>query len=90
VYDDTIYNFCARARFAGCSYLRHIILGLNTVWLRVDNFFILRYMKGADLSTQVQQLQQLWNRGLLLAQGGQLLHTQVLYIGSIVHGGICR
>ena len=22
VYDDTIYNFCARARFAGCSYLR--------------------------------------------------------------------
>ena len=31
VYDDTIYNFCARARFAGCSYLRHIILGLNTV-----------------------------------------------------------
>jgi hypothetical protein len=32
VYDDTIYNFCARARFAGCSYLRHIILGLNTVW----------------------------------------------------------
>jgi hypothetical protein len=32
VYDDTIYNFCARARFAGCSYLRHIILGLNTVY----------------------------------------------------------
>jgi hypothetical protein len=31
VYDDIIYNFCARARFAGCSYLRHIILGLNTV-----------------------------------------------------------
>jgi hypothetical protein len=31
VYDDTIYSFCARARFAGCSYLRHIILGLNTV-----------------------------------------------------------
>ena len=31
VYDDTIYNFCARARFAGCTYLRHIILGLNTV-----------------------------------------------------------
>jgi hypothetical protein len=31
VYDDTIYNFCARARFAGCSYLRRIILGLNTV-----------------------------------------------------------
>jgi hypothetical protein len=30
-------------------------------WLRVDNFFILRYVKGADLSTQVQQLQQLWN-----------------------------
>ena len=26
VYDDTIYNFCARARFAGCSYLRHIIV----------------------------------------------------------------
>ncbi len=32
VYDDTIHNFCARARFAGCSYLRHIILGLNTVY----------------------------------------------------------
>jgi hypothetical protein len=32
----------------------------------VDNFFILRYMKGAGLSTKVQQLQQLWNRGLLL------------------------
>jgi hypothetical protein len=31
VYDDTIYKFCARAHFAGCSYLRHIILGLNTV-----------------------------------------------------------
>jgi hypothetical protein len=34
VYDDTIHNFCARARFAGCSYLRHIILGLNTVRIR--------------------------------------------------------
>jgi hypothetical protein len=34
VYDDTIHNFCAWARFAGCSYLRHIILGLNTVYLR--------------------------------------------------------
>ncbi len=33
VYDGTIYNFCARARFAGCSFLRHIILGLNTVLL---------------------------------------------------------
>jgi hypothetical protein len=32
VYDETIYNSCARARFAGCTYLRHIILGLNTVW----------------------------------------------------------
>ncbi len=32
VYDDTIYNFCARARFAGCTYLRNIILALNTVW----------------------------------------------------------
>ncbi len=31
VYDENIYNFCARARFAGCTYLRHIILGLNTV-----------------------------------------------------------
>jgi hypothetical protein len=35
VYDDTIYNFCARARFAGCSYLRHIILGLNTVHMEL-------------------------------------------------------
>jgi len=32
VYDDTIYNFCARARFTGCTYLRHIILALNTVY----------------------------------------------------------
>jgi hypothetical protein len=32
VYDETIYNSCARARFAGCTYLRHIILALNTVW----------------------------------------------------------
>jgi hypothetical protein len=32
VYDKTIYNSCARAHFAGCTYLRHIILGLNTVW----------------------------------------------------------
>jgi hypothetical protein len=32
VYDDTIYNFCARARFAGCTYLRNIILALNTVY----------------------------------------------------------
>ena len=31
VYDDTIYNFCARARFAGCTHLRNIILALNTV-----------------------------------------------------------
>ncbi len=31
VYDETIYNSCARARFAGCTFLRHIILGLNTV-----------------------------------------------------------
>ncbi len=31
VYDDTIFNFCARARFAGCTYLRNIILALNTV-----------------------------------------------------------
>ncbi len=29
VYDETIYNSCARARFAGCTYLRHIILGLK-------------------------------------------------------------
>jgi hypothetical protein len=33
VYDDTIYNFCARARFAGCTYLRHIILALDTVYI---------------------------------------------------------
>jgi hypothetical protein len=32
VYDENIYNFCARARFPGCTYLRHIILGLNTVY----------------------------------------------------------
>jgi hypothetical protein len=32
VYDDTIYNFCARARFAGCTYLRHIILALDIVY----------------------------------------------------------
>jgi hypothetical protein len=31
VYDETIYNSCARARFPGCTYLRHIILALNTV-----------------------------------------------------------
>jgi hypothetical protein len=36
VYDETIYNSCARARFAGCTYLRHIILGLNTVWARIQ------------------------------------------------------
>ena len=35
VYDDTIYNFCARARFAGCTSLRHIILGLNTVYTEI-------------------------------------------------------
>ncbi len=32
VYDETIYNPCARARFAGCTNLRHIILALNTVY----------------------------------------------------------
>jgi hypothetical protein len=32
VYDETIYNCCARARFAGCTFLRHIILALNTVY----------------------------------------------------------
>jgi hypothetical protein len=32
VYDETIYNSCARAHFAGCTYLRHIILALNTVY----------------------------------------------------------
>jgi hypothetical protein len=31
VYDERIYNCCARARFAGCTYLRNIILALNTV-----------------------------------------------------------
>ncbi len=31
VYDDTIYNFCAWARFAGCTHMRNIILALNTV-----------------------------------------------------------
>jgi hypothetical protein len=31
VYDETIYNSYARARFAGCTYFRHIILVLNTV-----------------------------------------------------------
>jgi hypothetical protein len=31
VYDERIYNSCARARFAGCTYLRNIILALNTV-----------------------------------------------------------
>jgi hypothetical protein len=34
VYDETIYNSCARACFAGCTYLRHIILALNTVYKR--------------------------------------------------------
>jgi hypothetical protein len=42
VYDDTIYNFCARARFAGCSYLRHIILGLNTV-RNIKKYFLFSY-----------------------------------------------
>ncbi len=32
VYDETIYNTCAWVRFAGCTYLRHIILALDTVW----------------------------------------------------------
>ncbi len=32
MYDETIYNFFARARFAGCTYLRHIILALDTVY----------------------------------------------------------
>jgi hypothetical protein len=32
LYDETIYNFCARARFPGCTYLRNIILALNTVY----------------------------------------------------------
>ncbi len=31
VYDERMYNSCARARFAGCNYLRNIILALNTV-----------------------------------------------------------
>jgi hypothetical protein len=31
VYYDKIYNFCARACFTGCTYLRHIILALDTV-----------------------------------------------------------
>ena len=35
VYDETIYNSCARARFAGCTSLRHIILGLNTVYVLI-------------------------------------------------------
>ena len=42
VYDDTIYNFCARARFAGCTYLRNIILALNTVWLNSMHFVVHR------------------------------------------------
>ncbi len=31
MYDETIYDSCARARFAGCTFLRNIILALNTV-----------------------------------------------------------
>jgi hypothetical protein len=31
VYDEIIYNSCARAGFAGCTYLRHIFLVINTV-----------------------------------------------------------
>jgi hypothetical protein len=37
VYDETIYNSCAWAHFAGCTYLRHIILALNPIlhtWFR--------------------------------------------------------
>jgi DnaJ-class molecular chaperone len=49
VYDKTIYNSCARARFAGCTYLRHIILALNTVY----------YM----FATLQQKLQPSYNRG---------------------------
>jgi hypothetical protein len=37
VYDETIYNSCARARFAGCTYLRNIILALNTVYIPVKD-----------------------------------------------------
>jgi hypothetical protein len=36
VYDETIYNSCAQAFYAGCTYLRHIILGLNTVCVALN------------------------------------------------------
>jgi hypothetical protein len=38
VYDETINNSCARARFAGCTYLRNIILALNTVYLIIKKY----------------------------------------------------
>jgi hypothetical protein len=39
VYDETIYNSCARARFAGCTYLRNIILALNTVYTGIKKLY---------------------------------------------------
>ncbi len=56
MYDDTIYNFCARARFAGCSYLRHIILGLNTVRKLFSGFVLLsRAFKKIKVALWVRQ-----------------------------------
>jgi hypothetical protein len=39
VYDETIYNSCARARFSGCTYLRNIILALNTVYSFINKLW---------------------------------------------------
>jgi hypothetical protein len=45
VYDERIYNCCARARFAGCTYLRNIILALNTVQTNYADTFSMCAMR---------------------------------------------
>jgi hypothetical protein len=57
VYDETIYNSCARARFAGCTYLRHIILALNTVLGKLTSFIPSRsFMEILQLSSYLEKV----------------------------------
>ncbi len=67
VYDETIYNSCARARFVGCTYLRNIILALNTVCYRsgdkiyIQKEFGIKGMWGQGQALQTQFLHNYFN-----------------------------
>jgi hypothetical protein len=71
VYDETIYNSCARARFTGCTYLRHIILAINTV--RNASFRQGHQQEKAQNQQQKRQQQDLCGKAMKVAVNGARL-----------------